>query len=247
MSSGALIVAGASSDVGIALIKRVAANYDQVICHYCSSISLIEELREQFGDKIIPIQADFADKLQTERFIEEALSKCLKPYHFVHLSSSVPTVNGKFLVKFSKTDWLHFEQELNISFRSAVTCCQAFAPLMAKARSGKIVLMLSSQTVWEPSKSYSTAYICVKHALLGLVKSLSAEYIGHGVTVNGVSPAMIDTKFLQVPDIVRQMSIDASPVKRLLTVHDVVPTFEFLLSAGANTVTGQNIAVTAGC
>jgi 3-oxoacyl-[acyl-carrier protein] reductase len=57
---------------------------------------------------------------------------------------------------------------------------------------------------------------------------------------------MIDTKFLLVPDIVKQANIENSPIKRLLTVHDVVPAFEFLLSGGADCITGQNIAVTAG-
>ncbi|MDR2659437.1 MAG: hypothetical protein LBC27_05540 [Spirochaetaceae bacterium] len=35
-------------------------------------------------------------------------------------------------------------------------------------------------------------------------------------------------------------------MKRLLTPDDVVPAFEFLLSPGADTITGQNIPVTAG-
>jgi 3-oxoacyl-[acyl-carrier protein] reductase len=117
---------------------------------------------------------------------------------------------------------------------------------MAKAKRGKVVFMLSSQVLWEPAKPYSATYTCVKYALLGLMKSLSAEYISKGITVNGVSPSMIDTKFLRVPDIVKQANIDSSPIKRLLTVDDVVPAFEFLLSPGADAVTGHNIAVMAG-
>lgn len=61
-----------------------------------------------------------------------------------------------------------------------------------------------------------------------------------------MSPSMIDIKFLLVPDIVKEANIQASPLKRLLAVDDVAPVFEFLLSSGADTFTGQNIAVTGG-
>jgi 3-oxoacyl-[acyl-carrier protein] reductase len=189
------------------------------------------------------MQADFSDLDSTENFTNSVIEQNLMPMHLVHLSSSSSSVN----VKFGKINWDQFDTEIDITFRSAVICCQAFVPLMAKAKYGKVVIMLSSQMVWEPAKPYSTAYTCVKHALFGLVKSLSAEYMSKGVTVNGVSPSMIDTKFLLVPDIVKQANIEASPINRLLTVDDVVPTFEFLLSNGADCITGQNIAVTAGC
>jgi 3-oxoacyl-[acyl-carrier protein] reductase len=242
MRAKALLVTGASSDVGAALIKRVADNYDKIICHYRSSGAITENLQSRFGDKILPIQADFAEERSTANFIQAVLDRALAPSHFVHLSSSSSSIN----VRFAKTGWADFEREIGITFRSAVMCCQAFVPLMAKAKYGKVVLMLSSQMVWEPAKPYSTAYTCVKHALYGLMKSLSAEYAGKGVTVNGVSPSMIDTKFLLVPDLVKQANIENSPIKRLLTVDDVTPAFEFLLSDGADTVTGQNIAVTAG-
>jgi 3-oxoacyl-[acyl-carrier protein] reductase len=240
--SGILLVTGASSDVGSALIRRVAGNYDTVVCHYRNSAAVIEDLRSMFGKKIVPVQADFADEAATASFVQFILDSGLAPTHFVHLSSSSGSVN----IRFAKTNREQFQQEINITFMSAVVCCQAFVPLMAKAKHGKAVFMLSSQMVWEPAKPYSTAYTCVKHALYGMMKSLSAEYIGKGVTVNGVSPSMIDTKFLITPDIVKQANIESSPIKRLLTVNDVVPAFEFLLSPGADTVTGQNIAVTAG-
>ncbi|MDR1330443.1 MAG: SDR family oxidoreductase [Oscillospiraceae bacterium] len=238
-----LVVTGASSDVGAALIGRVADNYDTIICHYRSSTAIIESLQTKFGDKVIPVQADFSDLKSTERFVETALAQGGDISHMVHLSSSSSSSVNK---KFSKTLWTQFETEIDITFRSAVMCCQAFIPPMVKAGYGKVVMMLSSQMVWEPAKPYSTAYTCTKHALHGLVKSLAAEYAAKGVTVNGVSPSMIDTKFLRVPDIVKEVNISNSPIKRLLTVDDVVPAFEFLLSSGADTVTGQNIAVTAG-
>jgi 3-oxoacyl-[acyl-carrier protein] reductase len=241
--SKCLLVTGASSDVGSALIRRIAHNYGRILCHYRGSPGIIEGLRAELGDKITPVYADFADEESTGNFAARVIENGYRIDHFVHLSSSS---SSSVNVKFPKTDRGHFQRELDITFLSAVVCCQAFVPLMAKAGYGKVVFMLSAQMVWEPAKPYSTAYTCTKHALFGLMKALSAEYMSRGVTVNGVSPSMIDTKFLRIPDLVKQLNIEQSPIKRLLTVDDVVPAFEFLLSDGADTITGQNIAVMAG-
>ena len=240
--SRVLCVSGASSDVGCCLIRAVAGNYDRIVCHYNRSVDAVGELQETFKEKIVPIQADFADEASTMQFAQTVLERGLAPQHFIPLASSSSSIN----VKFGKTDWKSFEREIGISFRSAVILSQAFAPLMAKQKYGKIIYMLSSQMVWKPAKPFSTAYTCTKHALSGLMESLSAEYASKHVTVNAVSPSMIDTKFLRIPDLVKQMNIEASPIKRLLTPEDVIPTFAFLLSPGADTITGQNIPVTAG-
>lgn len=240
--SRVLCVSGASSDVGCCLIRAVAGNYDRIVCHYNRSVDAVGELQETFKEKIVPIQADFADEASTMQFAQTVLERGLAPQHFIHLASSSSSIN----VKFGKTDWKSFEREIGISFRSAVILSQAFAPLMAKQKYGKIIYMLSSMIVQKPEKPFSTAYTCTKHALFGLMKSLAAEYAGKHVTVNAVSPSVIDTKFLRIPGLVKQMNIESSPIKRLLTPEDVVPTFAFLLSPGADTITGQNIPVTAG-
>lgn len=238
-----LLVTGGSSDVGAELIRRVGNNYDKVICHYHSSTGVVEALRAQLGDRLVPLRADFSSLEETEGFVRTILDMGLAPSHFVHLSSD-PV--GSLNLRFSKSTWDDFQHELDVAFRPAVLCCQAFVPLMAKAGQGRVAVMLSSHVQWEPHKAYAAPYTCAKHALLGLVKSLSAEYAGKAVTVNAVSPSMIDTKFLRGSEHVKEANVLASPLHRLLTVEDVVPAFEYLLSPAAAAVTGQNLAVTGG-
>lgn len=238
-----LLVTGGSSDVGAGLIRRVGQNYDKVICHYHASTGVVEALRARLGDRLVPLKADFSSLEETEGFVRTVLDEGLAPSHFVHLSSD-PI--GSLNLRFSKSGWADFRHELDVAFRPAVLCCQAFVPLMAKAGGGRVAVMLSSHVQWEPHKAYAAPYTCAKHALLGLVKSLSAEYAGKGVTVNAVSPSMIDTKFLRGSEHVKEANVMASPLHRLLTVEDVVPAFEYLLSPAAAAVTGQNLAVTGG-
>lgn len=70
-------------------------------------------------------------------------------------------------------------------------------PNMAKKKYGRIVFMLTSCTINNPPK-YQSSYVTVKYALLGLMKALAVEYADRGITVNGVSPDMMETKFFQL-------------------------------------------------
>ncbi len=106
--------------------------------------------------------------------------------------------------------------------------------------------MLTAYVIGVPPK-FQSPYITVKYGLLGLMRNLAAEYAGKGITVNGVSPDMIETKFLsQIPELIIEQNAKNTPMGRNLRVEEVVPTFEYLLSDGADLVTGQNIGVTGG-
>jgi len=237
-----LLVTGASSDVGATLVCSIQGNYDKIICHYRNSTAVIEELQSQFGKKIVPVQADFANEKDTIDFAQRIIDERNTPDHFVHLSAT-PIANKRF----AKMQWEDFEKEFQISFRSAVIISSAILPQMVKNKAGKLIFMLSYQTVNQPALKYAAAYTCSKYAILGLMRKLSAEYIDKKITVNGISPSIIETKFLvNIPELLIQKSAENSPLKRNLIADDVVPTFEYLLSPAADCVTGQNIAVTGG-
>ena len=232
-----LLITGASSDVGSALIQRIAGNYDKVIAHYRSSAEAVEKLQAQFGGKIVPLQADFADESQTNDFVEK-----LKNYrisHFVHIPA-VPNTNKKFV----KIVWADFEEHISVEVRSAYTVCSSIVPQMAKDGYGKIVFMLTENVARSTPGKFAIPYTTSKYALLGLMKCLSAEFADKSITVNGVSPSMIETNFVSnLPELARQMNADKSPIKRNLVPDDVISAFEYLLSDGADCVTGINIQV----
>ena len=236
-----LLVLGASSDLGCELIRCTAGNYDLVLAHYRHMNSRLEELEQEYGDKLQLLQADFANRECIDHMIDIIKDKEWYPTHIVHFSAP------KFrYTKYDKACYEEFEAELQISLCSLVKVTQAFLPFMKKRRSGKIVVMLTICTQGVPPK-FLAPYVTVKYAMLGLVKALAADYADKGIQVNGVSPEMIETKFLSdIPDFVKEQSISNHPMKRILQVGDVIPTFEYLLSEAADCVTGQNICITGG-
>ena len=58
---------------------------------------------------------------------------------------------------------------------------------------------------------------------------------------------MMETKFLsELPELIKELSAQSSPLGRNIYVQEVIPTIEFLLSSGSDRISGQNIAVMGG-
>lgn len=241
MNEKILLITGASSDIGKKLIEEVNKDYDYIIAHHNGDESNLMDLKEKLGDKLIFLEGNFKDKDATCQFVENIKQMDKVPTHIVHLPA------GKYEnIKFSKLTWDKFENDLNIAFRSLVIILNKFLPIMAKNEFGKIVVMLTSCTTNIPPK-YVSSYVSSKYALLGLVKALANEYADKGIRINGISPTMIETKFLQnIPELIVQQNAMNSPTGKNLSVEDVIPMFQFLLSDKSNSITGQNIAITNG-
>ena len=241
MSEKILLITGASSDIGVNLINKVSKDFDYIIAHHNKDEKELLNIKEKLKDKLILVKGNFIDEQDTYQFVERVKATGKVPTHIVHLPA------GKCEnLKFNKISWEKFQTDINISLRSLVIVLNTFLPQMAKNKEGKVVVMLSSYTTNIPPK-YLASYVTSKYALLGLVKALANEYANKGIKINGISPSMIETKFLEnIPElIVKQNAMNSSTGKNL-TVDDVIPTIKFLLSEESNSITGQNIAITNG-
>ena len=241
MNEKVLLVTGASSDIGARFISKVKNEYDIIIAHHNGDSDNLIDLKSELKDKLVLIEGNFKDENATYKFAEDIKEIGKTPTHILHLPA------GKFEnVKFSKLTWERFQNDINISLRSLVIILEAILPMMAKNSYGKIVVMLTSCTTNIPPK-YLASYVTSKYALLGLVKALANEFADKGIRINGISPTMIETKFLKdVPELLIKQNAINSPTGKNLSVDDVIPMIEFLLSEKANSITGQNIAITNG-
>lgn len=236
-----IMITGASSDLGMAYIRERGREYTKIIAHYNHENDKFAALRADYGDRILPLQADFSDIGSVRRFIEVIKETGLVPTHILHLVSPSPRS-----VKFHKSSVEDYERMMQVSLYSIVEILKAFLPAMQKAKYGRIVFMLSAY-VRIPDPKFAAPYVAAKYALLGLMRDIAAEYASKGITVNGISPQMIETKFLRdVPELIVEQQRMAGPLQRLLRTEDVLPAVHMLLSDEAAAVTGENIGVTGG-
>jgi 2-keto-3-deoxy-L-fuconate dehydrogenase len=146
-------------------------------------------------------------------------------------------------------DW---DFSMNVNVRSMYLVTRAFLPGMLARKSGSIINMASiaSSIKGLPNRC---VYGASKAAVIGLTKSIAADYVKQGVRCNAVCPGTIDTPSLAdrinaLPDPVqaRKDFVARQPMGRLGTVDDMVPLFVYLASDESTFATGTTFSVDGG-
>jgi len=239
-----LLVTGASSETGVSTVSKLYKEYKKIYLQFRTMnpelAGLISRLVKE-GTDVTAIQADLSSDNDIDSLIKEINDTGVIPDSIIHLPS--PKLNQ---VHFKKEKLENFDEGYRVSVRSAVRICQAFIPSMTKNKYGRIVFVLSDVTLNMPPK-FEASYVTTKYALLGLMKSLSREYMEKGITVNAVSPDMMETKLLSLlPERIAEINKDNSPIGRNINVDEVASAISMFMSEGASAITGQNLGITGG-
>ena len=149
----------------------------------------------------------------------------------------------------SLEDW---DFAFNLNVRSMFRTIQTYLPGMVAAGGGKIINMASvaSSVKGVPDRA---AYSASKAAVIGLTKSVAADYVSKGITCNALCPGTVDTPSLQDrinafenPKKARKMFVERQPMGRLATAEELVEMVVYLASESADFVTGQTMVVDGG-
>ena len=244
MTKESILIIGASSDLGIDLIKSMTEDC-VILAHYHNSHQELERLanegRHNQSQEIELLQADLSDETAVMNMLQEIEERFGTPSKIVHLAAT--RVQN---IRFKDVQWQDFENDLLVSLKSLVLILQRILPKLAKEKRGKVVVMLSSYVMGIPPKALAH-YTTVKYALLGLVKSLASEYREKNIQINAISPSMIDTKFLSnINEKLVELNAYHHPLKRNAQVSDVTPIIKLLLSPESDYMNGCNIPITGG-
>lgn len=148
------------------------------------------------------------------------------------------------------------DRVLDVNVRGVWHVARAALPAMKAARDGRFVVVASTAGV----RGYrnNALYVASKHAVCGLVRTLAAELIPFGVTVNAVCPGFADTEI--VAEAARAISErtgrsveeakDAlgklNPLGRLVRPEEVAAAILGLCTRAAAAVSGHELVVDGG-
>jgi 2-keto-3-deoxy-L-fuconate dehydrogenase len=136
----------------------------------------------------------------------------------------------------------------NLNVRAQYWIIQAVLPAMLASGGGSIINMAS---VCSSIKGLPSRFIygASKAAVIGLTKSVAADFVGQGIRCNAICPGTVDTPSLQErinsyddPVQARKDFIARQPMGRLAQAHEIAPLVVFLASDESAFVTGQAYA-----
>jgi len=238
--SNIILIIGASSDIGVDLIKNIDEEC-LILAHYNNSDEKLLELSKTLNNKIIMLKADLSSEDEIFSMLDNVENNYGIPNKIIHLAA--PKFEN---IRFKDIFWINFQNEIDISLKSLMIILNRFLPKLAKQKKGKVVVMLSSVVINIPPKAL-TQYTTVKYALLGLVKSLANEYSDKNIQINAISPSMVETKFLDnINEKLVELSAYNHPLKRNAIVKDVTPIIKLLISKESDYINGANIPITGG-
>jgi 2-dehydro-3-deoxy-L-rhamnonate dehydrogenase (NAD+) len=214
------IVTGGMQGIGAAIVKRLKASGAEVVV----------------WDLDGSPKVDVSDPASVEKAAKSLKKVDVLVNNAGIAGKNVPTVD------YPIEEW---ERVLRINLTSQFLCCRAVAPLMTKAKYGRIVNIAS--IAGKEGNPNAVAYSASKAGVISLTKSLGKELAKDGVLVNCVTPAAAKTAIF---DQMTQQHIDYMlskiPMGRFVEVDEIAALVCWLASADCSFSTGGVFDISGG-
>ena len=202
--------------------------------------SFLNELKQKFNNKIIPIQFDLND----EKNIKESANNILtsnKPIDI--LVNNAATIHTSI---FQMTSVKKLKELFEVNFFSQTIFTQYILKSMIKNKKGSIVYISSSSAL--DGNEGRSAYSSAKAAIIAQAKVLSRELGVHNIRVNSIAPGLTNTDMMKenhreeiVSDMVSRISL-----RRIANPEEIANVVLLLSSDLTSYITGQVIRADGG-
>ena len=144
--------------------------------------------------------------------------------------------------RFPEEEW---QKDLETNLTGQFNVIRALFEPLRDSGDGRVVVLSSASS--ETGLPGQVAYTAAKAGLVGMARTLAAEWGRHGIRCNVVMPGLIATpKVLALPEAARTGMTEALPLGRLGEPAELAATIAFLLSPAAAYITGTAIRVDGG-
>ncbi|PJY98492.1 NAD(P)-dependent oxidoreductase [Bacillus vallismortis] len=244
MSKTAIITGGASG-LGLATANRLAqegVNISVVDVNEEAGAKAVEQLKGQGVDAIF-VKADVSKAADVKNYVDKTVEHFGTIDYF--FNNAGISGSGKY---FLDTDIEEIEKIVEINLFGALYGVRYVAEVMLKNGGGSIVNTSSSAGVI--GQDSVVTYSATKHAIVGITKSMVAEYAKNGLRVNAIAPGPTETpmvkEFYEANPKMKENATSGIPQKRLGTPEEVAELVTFLLTSKTNYINGEVIRIDGG-
>lgn len=237
-----IIVTGATRGLGLAIARRLQADGHRVIATGRKCSDALRALAEP-ATGLFPVAFEPLELGDIETVPQTGLriTKAHGPIYGL--------VNNAAVGRDGVLATLHHSQiveSINVNVTGTILFTKAILRSMLAGGAGGRIVNISS-IVSKTGYNGLSVYAATKAALLGFTRSLAREVGRAKITVNAVLPGYMETEMSAGLDPDQMASIRRrSPIGRLATTEDVAQGVAFLMSDGAEGITGTTLTIDAG-
>lgn len=237
------LVTGSARNIGKAIALRLAAEGAAVVIHARTSQEQVNQVVEEIraaGGKATGCLGDVTDEGAVERLIDHATAA------FGALDILVNNAAIRRESSLGSTSLQEWKYILSTILDGAFLCARAAAPHLMRSSAGTIVNI--GGMTGSSGGSDRIHVVTGKAGLIGLTKALAWDLADHGVTVNLVSPGMIDTRrdTSTATAVPRHRSVHAPLLGRKGTAEEIAGVVRMLCTPDGRFITGQTIHINGG-
>jgi 3-oxoacyl-[acyl-carrier protein] reductase len=238
LTGKAALVTGATGGIGGA-IARAFHRQGAIVALSGTRRDVLDQLAGELKDNVHVLPCNLADKDEVEALVpksEQAMGK------LDILVANAGITKDNLLVQLRDEDW---DQVVAINLTATFRLARAAVRGMMRQRFGRIIGITS--VVGITGNPGQGNYTATKAGMIGMIKSIAAEYAKRGVTANCIAPGLIATAMTdKLNDKQRETILARVPAGRLGAGADVAAAAVFLASQEAAYITGQTLHVNGG-
>jgi NAD(P)-dependent dehydrogenase (short-subunit alcohol dehydrogenase family) len=241
------VVTGAASGIGRAIAERFLSEGARVAFFDLDPTTLAEtigEVRSEQNDVISAIGS-----VDDASAVSDTINAVLARWSRIDTLVTAAGVSfGGIATDTTEENW---DRVFSVNVKGTFLWCKAVLPSLVARKSGSIITV-ASQLALTGGRG-NAAYVASKGAVISLTRSLALDYAAHGVRVNALVPAAIETPLLR-----RSFARQADPAaaeKRSAARHalgrfgqpsEVAAAAAFLASNESSFTTGALLPVDGG-
>jgi NAD(P)-dependent dehydrogenase (short-subunit alcohol dehydrogenase family) len=241
-----VLITGAARGIGRATADAFAAAGARValLDQDSDAVHAVADGLRAAGRSAHALVADVASSSEVNRATDECLAIC---GGLDVLVANAGISFARAIEEYTDDEW---NRVLAVNLSGAFYSVRAAVPALKRSR-GSIVLVSSMTGL--VGQARGAAYDASKGALIAITRSLSLELTPHGVRVNCVCPAGVDTPLMRSwaatlpdPEQVLHQQAEMHLLKRMATAEEIASAILFLASPAASFITGIALPVEGG-
>ncbi|MBB5216687.1 SDR family NAD(P)-dependent oxidoreductase [Parapusillimonas granuli] len=246
---GLALVTGAAGGIGSEICRRLAARGLTVAVADLDP-QRARTVAEGLGPAHVSLAFDVADEASVDASFER-LESDHGPVRVVVCAAGLLQFGpGGERPLIQSTELDLWNRSMAVNATGVFLCARAYVRhrVAAPVAHGRFITFASVAAQLGGYRS-SASYIAAKSAVLGFTKALAREVAPMGITVNSVSPGLIDTDMLRstvASSGAMEAAAAAIPLGRIGTVADVASAVDYLVSEEAGYITGSVMDVNGG-